>query len=671
MLNTVKMIKFVKITTFFFISIFYILLTKEIQKNDLYKGPLDIKPITEHRHGIITGNSVSNENNEQGNVENIRNIRNIRGIRNEETNAENKIGMDFVEQTNTQVEKQSLKKNTNEKDVSIYKNKESVNNLSALNISTKLKDKHVSENKNEEEPETLTTGKQNEEPQNKNMFKNIQNYFYSFNDSNKREYYHIKLQEKNFRWSLPVLLGSHKASQLLHIVTSTPFTALYCSINVKDDKSDPKIKYELTNSEDINLIECTNLHCESLKVKKVCLPLHSFSPFINQFVIKKKNCQERFCDYVHSINFLNLQKNFDIKNLSLCTFHYNVGYDSLKGFFFSDSFYIKKKVKETYSYWGCINENDSLKLNDVNSGFLGLATYDVNQKQSFPSILNNFIERSTGKKNIFALCLVEKGGFITFGGYDNSLFKSKADAKPNSNVAAQAAPEENASDQKLNLVWLNYSDTKLSVYNLLLKEIACTEKEKVVNFNINEEVLADTYNFYLHLPETFITKINSLITEKCKTQVENVCTEIHNKGLVTIAKGSVNDYPKIELKFDKESVFIEPNDYIIQMSGNKYKILLKTSNVTKLGIPFFLNKYVVFDNTSNKMGIGRSECKLNIDENDLTGMNISEETPTAPNIEKEIDEEAAFFVKHQLTLQIISGLCFLCALGVIIYLCYS
>lgn len=654
-------------------------MTEEIQKNALYSSPSDIKPVAEHRHGTIKGNYVSNDNNEHGNVESIRHIGNIRDMRNEEKNGNN-VGMGFAEQTNTQVKKQSLKqkieeaslkKNTNEKDVSVYKNKEAVNTLSALNIGSKVNDKHVGGNKKESDSETLTVVEK-EEPEEKNIFKNILNSIYSMASSQKRHYYHMRLNEQNFRWSLPVLLGSQKQSLLLHIVTSTPFTALYCSMNSKKSGSAPILKYELTTSEDGYLIECRSDQCESLTVKKVCQPLNVLLPALTGFSIKKRTCKERFCDYVHNINFLNLEKISEETNLSLCSFDYKVGYDNVKGFYFSDSFYIKKNVKDTYDYLGCITENEDLKLNDVNSGFLGLATYDVHQKKTFPSILNSFIQNSYGRKNIFALCLVEKGGFVTFGGYEYSVFKSRPDGQPDSNVTKPNTPEQNVSVQKLlNFYWLNYSNTRMSIYKLLLKGIACAEKDKIFNVSIDEDVVADTYNYYLHVPEAFFTKINALITEKCKADTHNVCTEIHDKGLLTITNGRVNDYPKIQLIFDDASVYIEPNDYIIQTSDNKYKILLKTSNVTKLGIPFFLNKYVVFDNTKNKLGIGRSECKLNIGEDDLTGIYSFEEDPFVQNNSKQEKDGGAYFEIFSSIAQVIFMLGAACLIFGVIYSCFS
>ncbi|KNC35396.1 hypothetical protein PFLG_00378, partial [Plasmodium falciparum RAJ116] len=238
-----------------------------------------------------------------------------------------------------------------------------------------------------------------------------------------RRFYSINLKEKNFRWSMILSIGSKKKDLELGILTNSNITGLYCSYNYKDNDELKNLKYDITLSEDLKYVECKSIMCDNVEHSSPCLPLENYFKLINDYKIRKRSCQNKFCDYVNNMNFLNMIDKLNDRNLSICSFNTTINNEQIKGFYFKDSFFLYKKIKTSFLYFACITESDPLHFNNKLSGFIGLANY-INDKEKYhnqnkkiySTILYSFIYKSISKKNIFSLCFKQGGGFITFGG---------------------------------------------------------------------------------------------------------------------------------------------------------------------------------------------------------------------------------------------------------------
>ncbi|CAA9991134.1 aspartyl protease, putative [Plasmodium knowlesi strain H] len=430
-------------------------------------------------------------------------------------------------------------------------------------------------------------------------------------EAKKREqdYFTLKINEQNFRWSLPLLMGSKKTPLELGIVTSTPITALYCSYNAKPNEEMNNIKYEVNASEGVKYISCKSRYCTAIGQGNTCAPIEHFFKMIHDFGLRKKNCTNRFCTYINDINFLNVNTKLDKRNMSVCSFSSNLGSEQVEGFYFRDSFYLYDTVKFDYKHFGCVTQSGVLTFNNVISGFIGLA-YNradaiANKKES-SSILHTLVQKSVSKKNIFGLCFVEGGGFATFGGINNEALR-KVLPVSKLQMGFQHLGGEDPQATSHEIVWLAYSDTSKSTYSLLLKEVNMVSTSNRVENAIGRVAVIDSYNYFLSFPAEITAKLKTAIYNSCVGN-DNKCSNIINKGVFTLKNGGVDDFPTVELVFDDGKVLIHPKDYLIHEGDGVYRVLINSEETLKLGIPFFLNKYLTFDNENGKIGVGPSDC---------------------------------------------------------------
>ncbi|SBS99165.1 aspartyl protease, putative [Plasmodium malariae] len=511
--------------------------------------------------------------------------------------------------------------------------------------------------------------------------------FLHLNNKEEKTFYSLKLNENNLRWSIPFLIGFKQTKVDLGIVTSSLITALYCSYNVREDDELKNLKYDIEKSKDLKYIECKSKYCLAINTESTCTPLKNFFQNLHDYNIKKRSCKKRFCDYVNNTNFLNMNNRLNDRDVSVCSFNTTIGSDQVKGFYFKDSFYLGDIVKGNYEYFGCISEGNDLKFNEVISGFIGLADDKREivdpKKNKFPSILDMYILKSTSKKNIFALCFIEKGGIATFGGYEKSLLKKQLEVsllqvQSKEFIADEALQMDvDAAAENYQIVWIKYSDAKKSSYNLFLKEIRAKSWSKNDTYEIGADALVDSYNYFLSLPVDITTKLKTFIFNNCP-KTDSDCTKLIENGVMEIKSKDISKFPTIELIFNEGKVVVHPKDYIIDEGEGKYRVLINSSGVVKLGIPFFLNKYLIFDNENGKLGytflqactcVGPSECSLNIDEKDISGMDISLPGIEYPDqVEYEGSGEAGFFEKNKTAIIAFSAVTFVTSIvGSIFY----
>ncbi|SBT82675.1 aspartyl protease, putative [Plasmodium ovale] len=477
--------------------------------------------------------------------------------------------------------------------------------------------------------------KRQQKEQQKEQQKKDKSFLHLTMDDEEENFYVLKLNEHNFRWSLPLSMGSEKEKIQLGIVTSTPITALYCSHNEEEREAlemedMKKLKYDIQKSDDTRYIECKSTNCNDVSKNPTCAPLKDFFQKLEDYNIRKKNCKKKFCDYVSSMTFLNMNKLSD-RNLSVCSFNTTIGNDQVKGFYFRDSFFLFDVINSYYTYFGCISESGDLKLNEVLSGVLGLArsiNNTVGHSNKRTSIVDTFIFKSISKKKIFGLCFIQGGGFVSFGGYDESVLKKKAlpsEIQINMtqlNAHALAEMKNGQSDNEYDIVWLSYSPTTKDIYSLFLKEVKAISGSKSITNAVNAEAIVDSYNYFLSLPLDVTAKIKQFIHDDCADNT-NDCSKLIETGIMKLKNVDINKFPKIELVFKDGSVVIDPSDYIINEEDDVYRVLVNSAGVLKLGIPFLLNKYIIFDNEQNKLGVSRSACNPNEREEETSGMDLT------------------------------------------------
>ncbi|EUD66057.1 hypothetical protein C922_03527 [Plasmodium inui San Antonio 1] len=433
-----------------------------------------------------------------------------------------------------------------------------------------------------------------------------------------QDYFTLKLNEHNFRWSVPLLMGSKKKPLQLGVVTSTPITALYCSYNPSPSDEMKDLKYEVNESEDVKYIGCRSRQCAAVSQGSSCHPIDHFLKMIHDFGLRKKSCPNRFCSYINDMNFLNVDSKLDKRNMSVCSFSSSLDSEHIEGFYIRDSFYLYDTVRCYYNYFGCVTQSDELKFNNAISGFIGLGYNRADgapHSEQSPSMLHTLVQKSLSKKNIFGLCFVEGGGFASFGGVDNeALRKVPAVSKlqlSSQHLEADAPLEllEQKQATSHQIVWLPYSATSKDTYNLLMKEVNMVSGSNRLQSEKGQLAVVDSYSYFLSFPAEITAKLKTAVYNSC-TGEGNSCSEIISKGVFTLKNQGVAHFPTVELVFYDGKVLIEPKDYLIHEGDGVYRVLINSAGTFKLGIPFFLNKYLIFDNENGKLGVGPSDCSF-------------------------------------------------------------
>ncbi|CAD2105569.1 aspartyl protease, putative [Plasmodium vinckei brucechwatti] len=441
--------------------------------------------------------------------------------------------------------------------------------------------------------------------------------FLKVQDEENTDFYNLKLNEKNFRWSVPLALGSEKSVVDLVLTLSNSSTAFYCHDETKPAPETETLGYDLSKSTDLKYVDCKSEHCTEVLGSNECLVLDDYFKLLKGYALRKKNCKSKFCDYVNNMNFLSMNDPAVDKNASVCPFDQKIDSDQIKGFYFNDSFLINKDTKITYDYFGCITENTSLNINADTSGVIGL-TNDHKADKKYSSILNSFISNSGSKKNIFGLCLIDGGGFISFGGYDKAALTAVPPPKEEVDTALDTSDYDDSDmtykntllsvDESDGFTWVPYAESANGSYKIKVPKINLNATGDNSEHEVNKEFTLDTYDYFLSLPKEASTKLTEQINTICKGLAEK-CKYDADSGSFQMGSEHIGSFPSIEFVFDKHKVIVPPQEYIIDNGENNYKVLVKhAEGVEKLGVPFFLSKYIIFDNEQKKLGIAQSKC---------------------------------------------------------------
>ncbi|SCM25531.1 aspartyl protease, putative [Plasmodium chabaudi adami] len=442
--------------------------------------------------------------------------------------------------------------------------------------------------------------------------------FLRVHDDEATDFYNLKLHEKNFRWSLPLALGSEKSVVDLVLTLGNSSTAFYCHDETKPVSEIDVLGYDLSKSKDLKYVDCKSAECTEIVGANKCLVLDEYFKQLKGYTLRKKNCKSKFCDYVNSMTFLSMNDPAVDKNASVCPFDHKIDSDEIKGFYFNDSFLINKDKKITYDYFGCITENKSLNINADTYGVIGL-TNNHQADKKYSSILNSFVSNSTSKKNIFGLCLIEGGGFISFGGHDKAALGPVPPAKEVVDTALDTSDYDDSDltykntllsvNESDGLIWVDYAGPTTESYKIKVTKINFNVTDDSSEHEINKEFTLDTYDYFISLPREVSTKLTEQINKICKGLGEK-CKYIQESGSFHMASEHLGSFPILEFSFGEHKVMVHPQDYIIDNGDNNYKVLVKHAESNgHLGVPFFLNKYIIFDNEQKKLGIAQSKCQ--------------------------------------------------------------
>ncbi|CDU20859.1 microgamete surface protein MiGS [Plasmodium yoelii] len=453
-------------------------------------------------------------------------------------------------------------------------------------------------------------------------------------------FYSLKLNEKNFRWSIPLAIGSDKTVIDLVLTIANSSTAFYCYDEKKPSPDTETLGYDLSKSTDLKYVDCKDETCTEILGSNKCLILEEYFKLLNGYVLRKKSCKSKFCDYVNKMNFLNMSNPGVDKNASVCPFDNKVDSDKIKGFYFNDSFLISKEKKVTYNYFGCITENENLNINENTSGIIGL-TNDYKADKKYSSILNSFISNSESKKNIFGVCLIDGGGFISFGGYDKLALKpgvppKKVKGPEDSDDSVDTSYRNtllSIGDDSDGLIWVDYSESTNELYKVKVTKINVNVTDDSSEHEVNKDFILDTYDYFISLPREISAKLTEKINKICK-DLNDKCKQVENSGTFQMESEQVASFPAIEFYFNENKVVVQPQDYIINDGDKNYKILVKHAESNeKLGVPFFLSKYIIFDNEQKKLGIAQSACQT---KNAFSPQDSSVKPPVVPKEPTEV-----------------------------------
>lgn len=427
------------------------------------------------------------------------------------------------------------------------------------------------------------------------------------------DYYTLPLYENNFRWSLTFLMGSNKIPMKLIISTNTPHTILFCKHGNSETSVYGDRKYDISSSNNLFLHSCDSSKCSAIQRSKRCISLSKHLFYLKKFKIRSNPCSYRFCNSVTSLNFIQLRGPFDDKQIDICGFSMSLGNDIVKGFFFQDDFYIKENIRNFYHYFGCITTEENLLLDSEVSGIIGFREYDEETKKKFPTLHEALMLQAKSHKDIFGLCLKERGGFISFGGV-------RADSIKQKNLLDRI--NRSFSLDMYDILWLNLVDPEKRFYELKVESIhlKIRDKPSILDIDFKRRMILDSYQYFILLPPDIGLQIKNKITEQCQLLSANECRRLDLDGTFKIGSGDVTEYPKIELKFEEGIVVIEPADYIIRTEYGYYRVMIGPSSVPQLGIPFFLNKYVIFDSRLGRIGVSKSDCSFVSRNDDYTGV---------------------------------------------------
>ncbi|KEG03937.1 aspartyl protease, putative [Plasmodium vinckei vinckei] len=471
--------------------------------------------------------------------------------------------------------------------------------------------------------------------------------FLKVHDEENTDFYNLKLHEKNFRWSLPLALGSEKSVVDLVLTLGNSSTAFYCHDETKPSPETETLGYDLSQSKDLKYVDCKSEQCTEVLGSNECLVLDEYFKQLKGYALRKKNCKSKFCDYVNSMNFLSMSDPAVDRNASVCPFDQKIDSDQIKGFYFNDSFLINESTKITYDYFGCITENTNLNLNADTSGVIGLAN-DHDSTKKYSSILNSFVSNSGSKKNVFGLCLIEGGGFVSFGGYDKVALGPVPPVKEEAGTVLDDSDYDDSDltykntllsvDESDGFLWVPYAESEKGAYKIKIPKINLNATGDNSEHEVNKDFTLDTYDYFLSLPKEASTKLTEQINKICKGLGEK-CKYDADSASFQMGSEQIGSFPSIEFIFGEHKVIVPPQEYIIDNGKNHYKVLVKhAEGVEKLGVPFFLSKYIVFDNEQKKLGIAQSKCHTTNAYAPVASPPIKPEVPKVPGGDKEPGE---------------------------------
>ncbi|KAF7456131.1 aspartyl protease ASP5 [Cryptosporidium felis] len=311
------------------------------------------------------------------------------------------------------------------------------------------------------------------------------------------------------------------------------------------------------------------------------------------------------------------------KSISLvpCTYlkFFNEG-SVISGEYFSDILIFENEVDNfgllstpleiKYEYLGC-NTMETNRISRQNaSGIIGLALKDSFEKQknaiySLLYSIGRFLQKRVDNL-VFSLCLLNNGGVINIGEYDEKIIETPDESKEN----------------KYNLIhWIPL----VYPYNLYKVEMDEISIESRTFKNLHEtkkfDAIIDLGSTFTYVPSSVYSQLEIEFSRLCKVSNKTkpaICVVVN--GSFCWYEPERFSFPIIKIKFSGQKNIVNwvPNSYLYNR-GNIWCTGIREQNPIKkyyiLGISFFKNKQIILDPLRKKIGLNSkiiSRCKGNI-----------------------------------------------------------
>ncbi|CAA9989379.1 plasmepsin V, putative [Plasmodium knowlesi strain H] len=327
----------------------------------------------------------------------------------------------------------------------------------------------------------------------------------------------------------------------------------------------------------------------------------------------------------------------------------------ISGFYFSDVVTMTSYSNEKIIFrklMGCHMHEESLFLYQQATGVLGMS---LSKPQGIPTFINSLFENAPQLKEVFAICISEKGGELIAGGYDLAYIVSKEKEKNEEpKQASQGEPNKlngdspQGEDTKLaalseaeQIVWENI--TRKYYYYIRLRGMDLFGTN-MMSSSKGLEMLVDSGSTFTHIPEDLYNKLNFFFDILCIQDMNNSFDV--NKRLKMKNESFSNPLVEFEdfrksLKsiIEKENMCVKivegvqcwkyldglpdlfvtlSNNYKMKWQPHSYLykkenfwckgIEKQVNNKPILGLTFFKNRQVIFDIQKNRIGFVDANC---------------------------------------------------------------
>ncbi|ANQ09849.1 Uncharacterized protein PCOAH_00043510 [Plasmodium coatneyi] len=313
----------------------------------------------------------------------------------------------------------------------------------------------------------------------------------------------------------------------------------------------------------------------------------------------------------------------------------------ISGFYFSDVVTVVSHNNEKISFrklMGCHMHEESLFLYQQATGVLGMS---LSKPQGIPTFINFLFQNAPQLKEVFSICISEKGGELIAGGYDPAYIVRKGEPNQLDGATPPGEEKELSLREAEKIVWENI--TRKYYYYIRVRGMDLFGTN-MMSSNKGLEMLVDSGSTFTHVPEDLYNKLNFFFDILCIQDMNNafdvnkrlkMTNESFNNPLVQF-----DDFKKsLKRIIEKENMCVkivegvqcwkyldglpdlfvtlsknykmkwQPHSYLYKKENFWCKGIEKqVNNKPILGLTFFKNRQVIFDIQKNRIGFVDAKC---------------------------------------------------------------